>query len=358
VPTVPYRRDESKKVALITGITGQDGSYLAEFLLSKGYEVHGIIRRASSFNTGRIDHIYRDPHGGHPSLFLYNADLTSSEHLDDIMHNVRPDEIYNLGAQSHVRASFDLPEYTSNVNYLGTTRLLRSVYNNGNDCRFYQASTCELYGNSTGPQNELTPFNPANPYAISKLSSFYLIKGFRDWYGTFSVNGILFNHESPRRGETFVTRKITLAITNIKLKKQELLYLGNLDAKRDWGFAPEYVEFMWKMLQTERPGDFVLGTGEGHTVREFLEEAFSYAGLNWEDRIRIDESYKRPKEANAMVSDPRKARSELDWSPKVKFKDLVRIMVDADFRRAGLEPPGEGDAAISRLFPAKWWSVD
>jgi len=346
------------KKALITGITGQDGSYLAEFLLNKGYEVHGIIRRASTFNTGRIDHIYIDPHDPNARLILHYGDLSDSEQISNIIFNIKPDEVYHLGAQSHVRVSFDIPEYSGNVTALGTTRLLEAIRRSGNRARFYQASSSEMFGASPPPQNEETPFRPRSPYACAKVYAYWMAKNYRDGYGVFACNGILFNHESPRRGETFVTRKITRAMARILGGKERYLYLGNLDARRDWGYAPEYVECMWRMLQNEHPDDFVVGVGESHSVREFLEEAFSYANLDMADHIRIDPRYFRPTEPEELLPDPAKARAKLNWNPKVKFKDLVKIMVDADLRAAGLEPIGEGDKIIEQKFANKWWGVD
>jgi GDPmannose 4,6-dehydratase len=346
------------KIALITGITGQDGSYLAEFLLNKRYEVHGIIRRASTFNTGRIDHIYVDPHAPHTRLILHYGDLSDSEQISNIIFNIKPDEVYHLGAQSHVRVSFDIPEYSGNVTALGTTRLLEAIRRGGNKAKFYQASSSEMFGASPPPQNEKTPFKPRSPYACAKVYAYWMAKNYRDGYGMFACNGILFNHESPRRGETFVTRKITRGIARILGEKEKYIYLGNLDAKRDWGYAPEYVECMWRMLQNDYPDDFVVGVGESHSVREFLEEAFSYANLDVEKHIRIDPRYFRPMEPEELLPDPSKARAKLNWAPKVKFKDLVKIMVDADLRAVGLEPIGEGDKIIKRKFPNKWWGVD
>ena len=346
------------KKALITGITGQDGSYLAELLLSKGYEVHGIIRRASTFNTSRIDHIYADPHDPYARLFLHYGDLSDSEQISNIIYNIKPDEVYHLGAQSHVRVSFDIPEYSGNVTALGATRILEAMRRSGNEVRFYQASSSEMFGASSPPQNEKTPFQPRSPYACAKVYAYWMVKNYRDGYNMFACNGILFNHESPRRGETFVTRKITGGIARILAKKERYLYLGNLDAKRDWGFAPEYVECMWKMLRNEHPEDFVIGTGEAHSVREFLEEAFSYAGLEVEEHVRIDSRYFRPTEPEELVADSTKAKKNLNWDPKIKFEDLVKIMVDADMRAIGLEPIGEGDKVIKKKFPNKWWSVD
>ena len=358
MPRRPERRGQGKKVALVTGVTGQDGSYLVEYLLSKGYEVHGIVRRASGFNTHRIDHIYIDPHLSSAKFFFYNADMTSSEYLSDLIYNLKPDEVYNLAAQSHVRVSFDIPEYTANVNSLGTVRLLQTISRGSIETKFYQASTSELFGNTEPPQNENSRFDPQSPYAISKLYSYYIVKNYRISYNMFASNGILFNHESPRRGETFVTRKISMAIAQILLGKQKLIYMGNLDAKRDWGFAPEYVEFMWKMLQQDRPGDYVIGTDELHSVREYLEAAFTYVGLNWEKYVSIDPVYKRPAEVNALCADSNTAKEQLGWSPKVKFNELVKIMVDADMRKAGIEPIGEGDKFLDKVFAERWWRVD
>ena len=346
------------KKTLITGITGQDGSYLAELLLSKGYEVHGIIRRSSTFNTGRIDHIYVDPHDPTARLFLHYGDLSDSEQISSIIYNIKPDEIYHLGAQSHVRVSFDIPEYSGNVTALGTTRLLEAIRRSGNKVRFYQASSSEMFGSSSPPQNEKTPFLPRSPYACAKVYSYWMTKNYRDGYNMFACNGILFNHESPRRGETFVTRKITRGIASILAKKEKYLYLGNLDAKRDWGYAPEYVDLMWQMLQNENPEDFVVGTGEAHSVREFVEEAFSYAGLNWNNHVKIDSRYFRPTETEELISDPTKAKEKLSWNPKIKFENLVKIMVDADLRAAGLVPIGEGYEIIKKKFPNRWWGVD
>ncbi len=330
------------KKALITGITGQDGSYLAELLLSKGYIVHGLIRRASTFNTYRIDHIFVDFHEKDARLFLHYGDLTDVGILTDLIYNIKPDEIYHLGAQSHVRVSFDMPEYTGDVNALGTTRMLEAIRRSGINTKFYQASSSEMFGSSPPPQNETTPFRPRSPYAISKLYAYWMTVNYREAYGMFAVNGILFNHESPRRGETFVTRKITRAVAGILAGTQKKLYLGNLDAKRDWGFAPEYVEAMWLMLQQNEPDDYVIGTGESHSVREFLDEAFGYVGLDWKDFVEIDPKYFRPTEVEYLLSDPKKAKEKLNWKPRVTFKELVKIMVDYDLMWAGLEPVGEG----------------
>jgi len=330
------------KKALITGITGQDGSYLAEFLLSKCYVVHGLIRRSSTFNTERIDHIYVDPHDSEVRLFLHYGDLNDGGQLSNIIYNIQPDEIYHLGAQSHVRVSFDMPEYTGDITALGTTRLLEAIRRSGINTRFYQASSSEMFGDAPAPQSEETPFRPRSPYAVSKVYAYWMVRNYREGYKMFACNGILFNHESPRRGETFVTRKITRAIARIKAGLQEKLYLGNLEAKRDWGFAPEYVEAMWLMLQQDKPEDYVIGTGESHSVREFLEEAFSYAGLYWKDYVEIDPRYYRPTEVEFLLSDPSKARERLGWNPRVNFKDLIKIMVDADMELIGLDPEGEG----------------
>ncbi len=346
------------KKALITGITGQDGSYLAEFLLHKGYEVHGIIRRASTFNTERIDHIYIDPHQLGACLFLHYGDLSDSEQIANIIYNIKPDEIYHLGAQTHVRVSFDTPEYTGNVTALGTTRLLEAIRRSGNRIKLYQASSSEMFGAAPQPQNENTPFYPRSPYACAKVYSYWMVVNYRAGYNIFASNGILFNHESPRRGETFVTRKITRAIAAILDRQQDYLYLGNLEAKRDWGYASEYVEAMWMMLQHEEPDDFVVGTGETHSVKEFVQEAFSYVGLEWEKYVKIDPRYFRPTEVEVLVADPAKAKERLDWCSKVTFSDLVKIMVDADMRKMGLEPVGAGDEILREKFPDRWWRVD
>jgi len=345
------------KKALITGITGQDGSYLAEFLLSKGYEVHGIIRRASTFNTKRIDHIYRDPH--QPSrLFLAYGDLSDSGQISNIVYNIKPDEIYHLGAQSHVRVSFDIPEYTGNVTALGTTRLLEAIRRSGGKIKFYQASSSEMFGDALAPQSEKTILRPRSPYAAAKVYAYWMARNYREGYQIFACNGILFNHESPRRGETFVTRKITRAIAQIIAGKQKELYLGNLEAKRDWGFAPEYVEAMWLMLQQGKPDDYVLGTGENHSIKEFLRESFAYVGLDWKKYVKIDPKYFRPTETELLLADPSKARKKLGWSPKITFKNLVKIMVDADLRAIGLKPIGESDKILKEKFPNKWWKKD
>lgn len=346
------------KKALVTGITGQDGSYLAEFLLSKGYEVHGIIRRASTFNTTRINHIYADPHDPSGNLRLYYGDLSDVEQISNLIYNVKPDEVYHLGAQSHVRVSFDIPEYTTNVTALGTTRILEAIRKSGNGIKFYQASSSEMFGASSPPQDETTPFAPRSPYACSKAYAYWMVKNYRDGYKIFACNGILFNHESPRRGETFVTRKITRAIASILAKKQDVLYLGNMNARRDWGFAPEYVEIMWKILQQNKADDFVIGTGEMHSVKEFVEATFNYAGLDYEKYIKIDPRYFRPTEVELLQADPIKANKKLGWEPKIKFGDLVKIMVDADMRAAGLGPIGEGDRILRKKFHELWWGHD
>ena len=378
--------------ALITGITGQDGSYLAEFLLSKGYEIHGLIRRASTFNTGRIDHIYIDTHTPGAKLFLHYGDLSDSGQLSNFIYNIQPDEIYHLGAQSHVRVSFDMPEYTGDITALGTTRLLDAIRRSGIKTKFYQASSSEMFGAAPPPQNEKTPFYPRSPYGAAKAYAYWMTVNCREGYNMFACNGILFNHESPRRGETFVSRKITRALANILKGNQKKLYLGNLNAKRDWGFAPEYVEMMWLMLQQDKPDDYVVGTGESHSVREFVEAAFKYAGielewtgtnelgvvasvkdrstfnvqrsklsfgneghqtLNLEHRtlntgdvvVEIDPRYFRPTEVDFLLADITKARKQLGWQPRITFSELVKIMVDYDLKMVGLEPPGEGITA-------------
>lgn len=346
------------KLALITGITGQDGSYLAELLLSHGYEVHGIIRRSSSFNTNRIDHIYSDIHDQDGNLKLHYGDLTDAEQISSLIYNIQPDEIYNLGAQSHVRVSFDMPEYTTNVDALGTTRLIEAIRRSENNIKFYQASSSEMFGSSPPPQNEETQFRPRSPYACAKTYAFWMVKNYREGFGIFASNGILFNHESPRRGETFVTRKVTMAIAKILAKKQKNLYLGNLESKRDWGFAPEYTEIMWKILQQKKPEDYVIGTGETHSVKEFLEQAFEYADLKFKDHVKIDSRYFRPTEVESLIANPKKAKKQLNWQPKIKFKDLIKIMIDADMRKTGLEPIGEGDTILTKKCPKKWWEID
>ena len=326
------------KRALITGITGQDGSYLAELLLSKDYEVHGIIRRASTFNTERIDHLYQDPHVNGVKLFLHYGDIGDSTNLIKLLYRLQPDEIYNLAAQSHVRVSFDIPEYTGDVTGLGTIRILEAIRETGLKAKFYQASSSEMYGKvQEVPQRETTPFYPRSPYGAAKVYSYWLTVNYRESYGMFACNGILFNHESPRRGETFVTRKVTRAASRIKAGLEHNLYLGNLDAKRDWGYAKEYVEAMWLMLQQEEPDDYVVATGESHSVRELLEEAFSYVGLDWRKHLAIDQRYYRPAEVDFLIGDPSKAKMKLGWEAKTKFQDLVRLMVDGDMETAKKE---------------------
>jgi GDPmannose 4,6-dehydratase len=318
------------KKALVTGISGQDGSYLAELLLEKGYEVHGIVRRSSSFNTDRIDHLYRDPHEKGVRLLTHYGDLADPVALTKLLYELEPDEIYHLGAQSHVRVSFDIPEYTFDVTGAGTLRLLEAIRESGVKTRFYQASSSEMYGAAPPPQSEQTPFHPRSPYAVAKVAAYWAAVNYREAYGMFISNGILFNHESERRGETFVTRKITRAVARIKHGLQDKLYLGNLDAKRDWGYAPDYVDAMWRMLQADEPGDYVIATGEMHTVREFLELAFERAGLDPDAHVEIDSRYFRPSEVDALQGDPALARERLGWEPRVGFAELVRLMVDAD----------------------------
>jgi GDPmannose 4,6-dehydratase len=320
------------KKALVTGITGQDGSYLAELLLGKGYEVHGLVRRSSTFNTRRIDHLYVDPHEAGARFFLHYGDLSDSGQLSHLIYNLQPDEIYHLAAQSHVRVSFDMPEYTGDVTGLGVTRLLEAIRRSGIKTRFYQASSSELFGDSPPPQNEETPLRPRSPYAAAKLYGYWMVRNYREAYGLFAANGILFNHESPRRGETFVTRKITRAVARIKFGVQKKLYLGNLEARRDWGYAPDFVEVMWLMLQQDSPQDFVIATGEAHSVREFLEEAFAHVNLDWQEYVEIDPRYFRPTEVDFLLGDASKARRLLGWQPRVSFQELVRLMVDADLQ--------------------------
>jgi GDPmannose 4,6-dehydratase len=319
------------KKALITGITGQDGSYLAELLLEKGYEVHGIIRRASTFNTGRIDHLYQDPHINEVRLFLHYGDIADSTNLIKLLYRLQPDEIYHLAAQSHVRVSFDIPEYTGDVTALGTIRLLEAIRETRLKTKFYQASSSEMYGKvRETPQSETTPFHPRSPYAVAKVYSYWATVNYRESYGMFACNGILFNHESPRRGETFVTRKITRAAARIKAGLQDSLFLGNLDARRDWGYAKEYVEAMWLMLQQDEPDDYVIATGETHAVREFLEEAFSHVGLDWREFVKVDPKYYRPAEVDLLVGDASKAKKKLGWEAETRFKALVQLMAEAD----------------------------
>lgn len=336
--------------ALITGITGQDGSYLAELLLAKGYEIHGLIRKSSTFNTGRIDHIYQDPHEPGARLFMHYGDLSNGEQLTYLIYNVQPDEIYHMGAQSHVKVSFDMPEYTGEVTGIGTTRILDAVRRSGIQTRFYQASSSEMFGDAPPPQNEDTPFRPRSPYAIAKVYAYWMAANYREGYGLFIVNGILFNHESPRRGATFLSRKVTRAVARIKAGLQDKVYLGNLDARRDYGYTPEYVEVMWAMLQQERPDDYVIGTGVAPTIQQFVEEAFSYADMDWQQYVEIDARYFRPTEVDILQADSRKAKRLLGWEPKVTYEELVRIMVDADMEAVGVEPVGEGLEILQNRF--------
>jgi GDPmannose 4,6-dehydratase len=324
----------SKKVAFITGITGQDGSYLTELLLEKGYEVHGLIRRSSSFNTGRIDHIYQDPHTPHQKLKLHYGDLTDGVNMTNLIHEIQPTEVYNLGAQSHVQVSFSLPQYTAQVDAVGAVSLLESIRASAVKCRYYQASTSEMFGSTPPPQNEISGFQPRSPYAAAKLMAYWCTVNYRDGYGIHATNGILFNHESPRRGETFVTRKITRAVARISLGSKEKLFLGNLDAVRDWGYAKEYVESMWTMLQQDKPGDYVVATGIGATVRDFAEASFKHVGLNWEDHVELDKRYIRPTEVDALIGDPSKVEKELGWKAKTHWKELAELMVEADLEKA------------------------
>lgn len=335
------------KRALITGVTGQDGSYLAEFLLDKGYEVHGIKRRSSSFNTERVDGIYTDTHHQGNRFFLHFADMANSSTLWHLLYQIQPDEVYSLAAQSHVRVSFDIPEYTADITATGALRLLEGIQKTGIQTRFYQASSSEMFGASPPPQNEQTPWHPRSPYGCSKLFAHCCTVNFRESYGLFACSGILFNHESPRRGETFVTRKIARAVARIKSGLQEKLYLGNLEARRDWGYAPEYVEAMWLMLQQEEPDDFVIGTGSTHSVGEFVEQAFAYVGLDWQDHVEVDSRYFRPAEVDALRADPSKARVKLKWSHRVEFEQLVRILVDAEIKEIA-----ERKAGVIKAIPA------
>lgn len=337
------------KKALITGITGQDGSYLAELLLSKGYEVHGIIRRASTFNTERIDHLYQDPHVNGVKLFLHYGDIADSTNLIKLLYRVQPDEIYHLAAQSHVRVSFDIPEYTGDVTGIATVRLLEAIRETGLKARFYQASSSELFGKVQEiPQKETTPFYPRSPYAVAKAYAYWITVNYRESYGIYACNGILFNHESPRRGETFVTRKVTRAVGRIRHSMEERLYMGNLDAKRDWGYAKEYVEAMWLMMQQEQPDDYVIATGATHSVQEFIVEAFGYAGLDWQKYIDIDPRYYRPAEVDLLLGDASKAKRQLGWQPKTSFKELVHLMVDADIQLAKREIHGSRKTIVDR----------
>jgi GDPmannose 4,6-dehydratase len=342
------------KKAVITGITGQDGSYLAELLLSKGYEIHGLVRRSSTFNRGRVDHLSSDvdSHIQNP-FYLHYGDLLDGGSLLDLIYSIQPDEVYHLGAQSHVRVSFDMPEYTGDVDALGTVRLLEAIRKSGVKLRFYQASSSEMFGSAHPPQNEHTPLEPQSPYAISKVFSYWTVRNYRKGYGLAASNGILFNHESPRRGENFVTRKITRALAAILTGTQKNMSLGNLDSRRDWGYAPEYVEAMWLMLQQDKADDYVIGTGEAHSVREFLEEAFGYLGMDWQSYVKIDPRYFRPTEVDYLQADASKARIELGWEPKIHFRDLVKIMLDADLELAGLSSPGEGKKILEN-WGSKW----
>jgi GDPmannose 4,6-dehydratase len=329
------------KSALITGVTGQDGSYLAELLLSKGYTVHGLMRRSSSFNTARLDHFYQDPHEAERRLVLHHADLTDGVALVNLLRDIRPDEVYNLGAQSHVRVSFDAPLYTGDATGMGTLRLLESVRASGIDTRIYQASSSEMFGSAPPPQHEGTAFHPRSPYGCAKVFAYWSTVNYREAYGLFAVNGILFNHESPRRGETFVTRKISRAVARIRAGLQDRLYLGNLDAVRDWGYAPEYVEAMWRMLQHDDPGDYVVATGEAASVRDFLGAAFGAAGLDWAEYVRFDPKYQRPTEVDALIGDAAKAEETLGWKPRVRWPELARVMVEADITALEAELSGE-----------------
>ena len=321
------------KVAFLSGITGQDGSYLTELLLEKGYEVHGLIRRSSSFNTSRIDHIYQDPHLPHAKLKLHYGDLSDGVNLTNLIREIEPNEVYNLGAQSHVQVSFSIPQYTAQVDAVGTVALLEAIRSSGIKTKFYQASTSELYGSTPPPQNEESPFRPRSPYAAAKLMAYWCVVNYRDGYGLHATNGILFNHESPRRGETFVTRKITRAVARIASGSKEKLYLGNLDAVRDWGYAKEYVESMWLMMQQDKSSDYVIATGQGATVKEFAEVAFAHAGLSWKDHVELDKRYLRPTEVNALIGDASKAEKQLGWKAKTNWKELAKIMVDADIQK-------------------------
>lgn len=338
------------KKVLITGITGQDGSYLSELLISKGYEVHGVVRRTSALNTQRIDHLFSDSNeSSNPSrLILHHGDIGSGANLYDILYSINPDEVYHLAAQSHVRVSFDMPEYTGDVTGLGALRVLEAIRRTGNKARFYQASSSEMFGGAPPPQNETSTFMPRSPYAVAKVYAYWVTRNYREAYNLFAINGILFNHESPRRGETFVTRKITRALAAINSGQQKVLFMGNLDARRDWGYAPDYVAAMWKMMQQEKPDDFVIGTGESHSIREFLEEAFGYLNMDWKQYVQIDPQYYRPTEVDVLLADTSKARRILEWEPRVTFRDLVKIMVDADLEISGQCSPGEGKKIIER----------
>lgn len=343
--------------ALITGITGQDGSYLAEFLLSKGYEVHGLIRKASTFNTGRLEHIYQDPHDPRARLYLHYGDLSNSEQLTSLAYDVRPDEVYHLGAMSHVKVSFEIPEYTGQITALGTTRVLEALRRSGIQARFYQASSSEMFGGTPPPQNESSPFRPRSPYAIAKVHAYWMAVNYREAYGMYAANGILFNHESPRRGETFLTRKVTRATARILAGQQDRVYLGNLESRRDYGYAPEYVEAMWRILQQEQGDDYVLGTEVAPKIGEFVAEVFQYAGLDWERHVQIDPRYFRPTEVDDLRADSAFARERLGWSPKVTYKDLARIMLDADMEALGLAPIGQGVEILAQHF-TEWHRWD
>ena len=335
-PAGPPEGQQPKK-AFITGITGQDGSYLAEFLLGKGYEVHGLVRRSSTFNTARIDHLYQDAHDPEATLFLHRGDLGDGARLVTLLSQIQPDEIYNLGAQSHVRVSFDEPEHTTNTTALGAMRMLEAVRMSGLDCRYYQASSSEMFGGTAPPQDEQTGFHPRSPYGVAKLYAYWMTRNYREGYGLYAVNGILFNHESPRRGETFLTRKVTRAVARIQAGLEDYLYLGNLDAVRDWGYAPEYVEGMWRILQQDRPGDFVLATGQATSLRSFMESAFAHAGLDWRDHVRQDPANLRPTDLSALWGDASKAAQQLGWTAQTEPKQLAQIMVDADVARLEAE---------------------
>lgn len=340
------------RVALITGITGQDGSYLAELLLAKDYIVHGVIRRASTFNTQRLDHLYQDPHEPGARLFLHYGDLSDSSQLTNLFYEIRPDEVYHLGAQSHVRISFDMPEYTGDVTGLGTVRLLEAIRKSGVRCRLYQASSSEMFGDAPAPQNERTELRPRSPYGAAKVYAYWIARNYRDAYGVFACNGIMFNHESPRRGEIFVSRKITRGVARIAAGHEKTLFLGNLEARRDWGYAPEYVEAMWSMLQQDQPGDLVFGTGETHAVQEFVQEAFAYVGLDWRNHVQVDPRYFRPTEVPCLQADPAEARRRLGWEARVRFQELVRVMMDADLATVGLRP---AETALKRVTGRFAW---
>jgi GDPmannose 4,6-dehydratase len=361
------------KKALITGIAGQDASYLAELLLQKGYEVHGTTRWDSIFLTQRVDHIFQDPHIHGVKFFGHYSDMIDTGNIEKLINQIKPDEVYHLAAMSHVRVSFDMPEYTANTDALGTLRVLEAIKNSGRPIKFYMAASSEMFGSTPPPQNEDSIFHPRSPYACAKVFSYHITRMYREAYGIFACNGILFNHESPRRGETFVTRKITRSVARIKAGLDKKIYLGNLDAKRDWGFTPEYVKAMWDILQQKEPDDFVAATGESHSVREFLEESFKYAGFEIESNgkggveekyfdkktgevlVEIDPRYFRPAEVESLVGDAKKSKEKFGWEPKIKFKELFRIMIDSDFKEIGLNPPGEGEKIIKEKFPDRWW---